>query len=168
MGFQDPLDFDELKNAPILNAFLAECLRMDPPNGFGGRVSTEPLELNGYKICPGTQFFYNVRLATQNEDIYPNPTEFCLDRFLPSGHPMVANPTLHAKGVDYNSQKAEYPVFGGGPHSCIASQFAKLQLRVFLTRILRGYDLQVRNSKLVPTPVRGWKSEFKLTAIHQG
>lgn len=162
-SFQEPLDFDELKNAPVLNAFMAECWRMDPPVGGGFRQLRENVEYNGYRLPKEMVVRYNILAASRNDNLYPTPSEFEIQRFLPSDHALAVNSTLQAKGVDYNNLKANYPVFGGGAHGCLGSHFAKLEMRVLLTRLLQKYDLQVRNSEKVYFPVNGWKNEFKLT-----
>jgi cytochrome P450 len=66
--------------------------------------------------------------------------------------------------VDYNIMQANYAVFGGGSHGCLGSHFAKLEMRVLITRLLQKYNLMVRNSEKVYFPVNGWKNEFALEA----
>jgi len=163
-SFQEPLDFDELKNAPILNAFMAECWRLDPPVTSTFRRLTEEQEHKGYTLRKDSLVTLNILLCTRNEQIYKQPEEFQIDRFLPRDHPLVQDSSLHAEGVDYNALKANYPVFGGGIHSCIGHYFAKLEMRILLARLLQEYDLQLQNVEKVTFPVNGFKNEFKLTA----
>lgn len=163
-SFQEPLDFDELKNAPVLNAFLAESWRMDPPVAGAFRKLRENTEYKGYKLPKDIVVRYNILAATRNDNVYPTPSQFEIQRYLPQDHPFLLDSSLEAKGVDYNNLKANYPVFGGGSHSCLGSHFAKLEMRVLLTRLLQKYDLRVRNCDKVHFPVNGWKNEFKLTA----
>jgi cytochrome P450 len=163
-SFQEPLDFDELKNAPILNAFLAESWRMDPPVPGAFRQLKENIDYKGYRLPKEMIVRYNIIAQSQNDDVYPTPSAFEIQRFLPKDHLLSQDPSLEAKGVDYNNLKANYPIFGGGSHSCLGSHFAKLEMRVLLTRLLQSYDIQVRNSEKVYFPVNGWKNEFKLIA----
>lgn len=162
-SFQEPLDFDELKSAPILNAFMAESWRMDPPVAGAFRKLREDVNYNGYTLYKDMMVRYNILAASENEDLYPSSKTFEIQRFLPSEHPLSLDQNKQAKGVDYNNLKANYPVFGGGAHGCLGSHFAKLEMRVLLARLLQSYDLQVRNSVKVYFPVNGWKNEFKLT-----
>ncbi len=162
-SFQDPLSFDELKNAPILNAFLAESWRMDPPVAGAFRKLKKDTEYKGYKLSKDMVIRYNILAASQNDDLYPSPLTFEIQRYLPKDHPLVVDSSLEAQGVDYNNLKANYPIFGGGAHGCLGSHFAKLEMRVLLTRLLQNFKLEVRNSEKVHFPVNGWKNEFRLT-----
>jgi retinoid hydroxylase len=178
-AFQEPLDFDELKNAPLLNAFLAEMWRMDPPVNAGFRKLTKDAEYNGYSFQKHMIVRYDINASLQNEALYPNPAQFEIARFLPADYPLSssslsngtddAKPSFgqscwHAKGVDYNNMQANYAVFGGGSHACLGSHFAKLEMRVLIVRLLQKYHLTVRNSVKVWFPVNGWKNEFALEA----
>jgi cytochrome P450 len=162
-SFQEPLSFDELKNAPLLNAFLAESWRMDPPVAGAFRRLKKDTEYKGYKLFKEMVIRYNILAASQNEALYPTPAQFEIQRYLPKDHPRLVDTNLEAHGVDYNNLKANYPIFGGGAHGCLGSHFAKLEMRVLLTRLLQSYNLEVRNSEKVHFPVNGWKNEFKLT-----
>jgi cytochrome P450 len=161
-AFKEPLDFDELKNAPLLNSFLAECWRLDPPIVAGWRRATKLLEHKHYKVQKGQLFQYNIAVATMNEKVYPDPTKFAISRFLPKDHPLMEDSRLHAEDVDPDGMNSNYPTFGGGTHACIGSHFAKLEMRVLLTRILQKYEVEIRNPKKVDFPIRGWTHEFKL------
>jgi len=161
-SFRQPLDFDELKEAPLLNAFLAETWRIDPPVMFGFRKVNRETSYKSYTIPKGMIVRYDILSTLRNESVYPSAEVFDVQRYLPEDHPLICNIDMISKNVDYNSMKPNYPVFGGGSHSCLGSHFAKLEMRVFLTRMLRSYDVEVRNSKKVVVPVNGWKNEFKL------
>lgn len=172
-SFQEPLDFDELKKAPLLNAFLAEMWRIDPPVNGAFRKLTKDTEYNGYIFQRDMVVRYDINASLQNEALYPNPSQFEIARFLPVDHPLLSlSPSSSsndrggwsAKGVDYNIMQANYAVFGGGSHGCLGSHFAKLEMRVLITRLLQKYNLTVRNSEKVYFPVNGWKNEFSLEA----
>lgn len=164
-GFREPLDFDELKQAPILNAFVAETLRKDPPAGGAQRKLTTDVEYEGYKLTKGSRVGFNVHLQTQNTDFYVDPDTFHIQRFLPANHPLVTNPLVQqaAKNVDFNGMKATFPVFGGGVHGCLGSNFARLELRILVTRLLQLYDIEELSREKVRFPTNGWKTEFRLT-----
>jgi len=159
-SFREPLDFDEMRNAPILNAFMAEVWRMTPPAPGGFRKVKKTISYNGFTLPKDLILGYNIIVATQNEETYQSPTQFDIQRFLPEDHPLVTNPGLKARDVDY--MKGNYPVFGGGMRACLGHNLAKLELRILLTRILQSYELDVQNSKKVTFPINGWQNEFKL------
>jgi cytochrome P450 len=164
-AFKEPLDFDELKNAPVLNSFLAESWRICPPIGGGYRRLTEPMEYNGYKYPKGQLFSYSNHVAFANDKLYPEPSKFSISRFLPQDHPLLDDPKLHATDIDFNSMKAEYPNFGGGNHACLGAHFAKLELRILVARMLQGFNVEVRNCKKKQVPIYGWTNEFRLTPV---
>jgi len=137
---------------------------MDPPVSLTFRKLTESQQYKGYQLAKGTTVCPNILLGTRYDPIYKQPHEFYIDRYLPRDHRMVQDSSRFAEEVDYNNLKANYPVFGGGMHSCPGNHFAKLEMRILLTRLLQGYDLQVRNSEKVEFPVNGWRNEFQLTA----
>ena len=166
-NFQEPLDFDEMKNAPVLNAFIAESWRICPPIGGGFRRVTQDVEFqNQWKIGKGQMFVYSVYLALSDERIYPDPNTFSIARFLPSDHPLAQNCKFNGTdncGLDPHGMSSAYPVFGAGVHGCLGHHFAKMEMRIFLTRLLQRYDVEVRNPKRVEMPIHGWECEFQLT-----
>ena len=165
--FREPLDFDELKNAPGLNSFLTECWRMNPPIVFSFRQSTVSAEHSGYKIPKGMVLSFNMVLANQNETVYPEPSRFAFQRFLPKDHPLVTEQYLRLKTVDeldFGRLAQSYlPTFGGGLHGCLGRHFAKLEMRVLITRLLQSYDFQVRNSSRQEFPVNTWRHDIIVT-----
>merc|ERR1712038_1345314 len=163
-AFKEPLDFDELKDATLLNAFIAESWRINPPIVAAFRkVYKEAVDYKGYGIKKDMILSYNPALATQNEDIYKDPSKFDIQRFLPSDHSLVNDTSYTAKDVDY--MKGNYPVFGGGVHGCLGFHFAKLEMRIVITRLLQSYTLDVKNPVRFGMPLNGWKNDFKLTKV---
>jgi len=159
-SFKDPLDFDELKNAPVLNAFLTEMWRMDPPAARAQRKVIDDVDFNGFHAKKGVVLKYCNHGALKNEETYPSPYEFNIQRFLPDNHPLLLDPKMRSNA---NKTPALYPVFGGGSRICVGNHFAKLNMRLFLTRLLQKYNLEVRNSVKVHAPICGWQNEFNLT-----
>lgn len=166
-GFQEPLDFDELKNAPVLNAFLAEVWRIDPPIFQAQRKLIKTVEFGDYTFSKGVNVAYNVLLQTKSPDLFPEPEKFDIQRYLPAGHPLVEDVKVRkaAENVDFNSMKANYPIFGGGMHGCLGSQFAKLEMRVLVVRLLQSYRVEERNPEKIYFPINGWKTEFQLNPL---
>jgi retinoid hydroxylase len=159
--FQEPLDLEEIKNAPVLNAIMHESWRVDPPVVFAFRKSMKkPLEYRSFEFPKGTTFSYNIGLAVRQENVYPSAQEFHMERYLPSDHPL-ANASWQSK-VDPHQGRADYPIFGGGTHVCLGKHFAKLELRIIMARLYRNYDITVKNNRKVNMPVNGWAVDFQL------
>jgi len=160
----DTLDYDELKDASILNAFLAESWRRDPPVGAGFKVALQDLSYKKFTFPKGTRLHYSIHLGAYNEQRYHHPSEFHIERFLPKGHPFVKEDKWQVNdGGLQDTLKPSYPIFGGGAHGCLGSHFAKLEARIFLTRMIQNYDIEVRHSKKVNFPLNFWANEFRLT-----
>jgi cytochrome P450 len=159
---KEPLDPEEIKNAPVLNAIMHESWRVDPPVGFAFRKSVKKeLEYKKWLFPLGTTFAYNISLTAHQEDLYSSPRVFQMERFLPSDHPL-ADPNWECN-IDPNQGKATYPIFGGGTHVCLGQHFARLELRIIMARMFKQYDVEVRNSTKIFMPVNGWYVDFKLT-----
>ena len=81
------------------------------------RVTTAEVKLSGTTLPPGTLVLALIASANRDEEYYPNPDEFILQR---------TQPTLS---------------FGYGIHACIGAQLArmevKLTLQALLTRVKR-------------------------------
>jgi cytochrome P450 len=161
--FSEPLNVDELKAAPLLNAFLAEACRMVSPLHAHQIEALTDIDFKGYKVRKGTVLMLDIQHYNMKEDggRYRNPLEFRVERWLPEGHPLH-DPTYFQAGIDYNVMSVKYRAFNFGNHMCLGGHFAKLEARVLLTRILQGYDIEVRNETLVKFPLRQYKNEFLL------
>jgi retinoid hydroxylase len=160
-NFREPLDLNEIKHAPILNAIMHESWRVDPPVGFAFRKSVKgSLEYRNYKFREGTTFAYNIGLVVRQENVYPSAQSFHMERFLPKDHPLF-NPMWEST-VDPNQGRADYPIFGGGTHVCLGKHFAKLELQIIMARLYKNYHVTVKNNRKVYSPMNGWAVDFQL------
>lgn len=163
--FKGPrMDFDELKNAPVLNAFMAESWRKDPPvTAGGGKILQEATTYKSWRFPKAMVLTYNVFLSAHNEKRYRQPELFRIERFLPATHALVTDATFCAPDVDYNAMSPAFPIFGGGSHSCIGHHFARLESRILLARMFQLYDIEVKNSKKSGFPMNCYEIDFRLT-----
>lgn len=98
-----------------IDVAVEEFIRHATPVMTFRRTALKPFELSGARIEPGDKvvLFYNS--GNRDEQHFPNPHKFDLSR----------KPTAHVG-------------FGGrGPHYCLGSHVAKLQLRAMFTELLR-------------------------------
>jgi cytochrome P450 len=161
--YSELLDVDELKAAPVLNAFLAETWRLVPPLSSHVVCTAKDMEYKGYKFRKGTGVAIDIQaFHVLDEERYPDPWGFRLDRWLPKDHPLH-NPKYFQEGVDYNVPSTKYRSFGMGTHMCLGAHFAKLEARIVLTRLLQRYDIDIRSNEQNKVPLLQYNNEFKLT-----
>lgn len=162
-SFKDPLEFEELKSAPVLNAFLAEVWRLIPPLSVHPGMATVDLHYKGYTIHKGTFVSADLQMYYLTDtERFPDAQAFRIERWLPKGH-KLHDPKYYAEGIDYNVMSVKYRSFNAGAHMCLGSYFAKLEARVVVTRLLRDYDVELRNEGMKKYPLRQHVNEFKLS-----
>jgi len=100
---------------PLLGPFVAEALRLRPPEHFVPRVAAGSVEIGGVVIPAGAPV--NLCLAAANRDParFPDPASLRLDR---------------APGAHLS--------FGGGAHRCIGAALARAQITIALRTLLQA------------------------------
>ena len=114
---QNPAARQQLVNQPnLINDAVEEFLRYLSPIQLLGRVATRDVEMHGQTIRRGESVAMMYGCANRDERAFPQADECILDR----------KPNAHL-------------AFGIGPHACIGSSLARLDMRVaireFLARI---------------------------------
>lgn len=115
-----------LPDLPYLDAVVRESLRLYPPQYLLFREPTEPVELAGYSVDPGTMVVLPPWLLHRDERFWDDPAAFRPARWTgadPSGTPTAAGP-----------DRPEYAYFpyGGGPRHCLGMRLADQTLRLVL------------------------------------
>nr|XP_008260834.1 steroid 21-hydroxylase isoform X1 [Oryctolagus cuniculus] len=118
------VSYKERARLPLLNATIAEVLRLRPvvPLALPHRT-TRPSSISGYDIPEGTVIIPNLQGAQLDETVWEQPHEFSPDRFLEPGK----SPRLLA--------------FGCGARLCLGEPLARLELFVVLARLLQAFTL---------------------------
>jgi cytochrome P450 len=92
---------------------LAESMRLYPPAWAMGRQATTAVSLGGYRLPPGTYFFFSQYVLQRSAEYYPDPLRFDPERFTPE-----------AKAARH---RFAYFPFGGGARQCIGEAFAWME-----------------------------------------
>lgn len=121
---------NDIKGMKALDNALSEAERMYPPIGTAPRGVLEDFVFNDYLIPAGTYVFYAIAATHLIPSIFAEPTRFDPDRF--------AQPREEHKKVPFSLVG-----FGGGPRICIGINFAKVEIKVMITHILRRYHLEL-------------------------
>lgn len=99
----------------LLGRFVEELLRIEPPVRGLSRMTTREVELGGKSLPKGAHLLLLYASANDQEDVFPCPREFNIDR---------ANIGRHLS-------------FGGGVHRCIGLALARMELKVAARELVR-------------------------------
>jgi len=102
---------------------LKESMRLCPPGATGSRMTTEDVEVAGYRVPAGTMLVVGRMSVHRDPTLWPDPLRFDPDRFTEEA----------SKGRD----RWQYVPFGGGPRGCIGDHFAMLEATLALATIVR-------------------------------
>ncbi len=105
----------QLRDDPaLIPAAIEEFLRLYTPYRGFARTAVCPVEMGGRKIAPGEAIALIYASANRDEDVFPEPDKFIIDR----------------PNID------QHLAFGRGPHNCPGIHLGRMQLRVALEEIL--------------------------------
>ncbi|XP_069680211.1 cytochrome P450 4C1-like [Periplaneta americana] len=118
----------DLKNMKYLHMVIKEAMRLYPSVPIVGRMLTQDLQLGSHTVPAGVTACVAINVIHRDPDIFPNPTQFDPDNFLPE---RVVNRHPYA-----------YIPFSAGPRNCIGQKFAMLEVKMVLSSILRRYEVR--------------------------
>jgi cytochrome P450 len=123
-----------------LDAVVKEALRLRPViPGVGRVVRGEPFELGGYSVPVGVEINPSIGVIHRRADRYPSPGEFRPERFLEDGAPDTYT----------------WVPFGGGTRRCLGAQFALMEMKVVIRRVLERAELRTTSRKPEQVERRG-------------
>lgn len=102
-----------LADESIRDAALEEAIRYDGPSQAVRRVVTQPIEISGKQLHVGDLVMLMINAANRDPAVLQEPDTFNLDR-----------------------SDRRHLAFGWGPHSCVGSKLARLELRLALDAFL--------------------------------
>jgi cytochrome P450 len=145
---------EDLKNMTYLEQVIKEVMRIIPPVGGGFREVVETFEFGGYRIPKGWVIQYQIAQTHNDEELYPESDRFNPERFAPN------------QAADKQASFGYIP-FGGGLRECLGKEFARLEMRLFASKLLQNYQWELlpnQNLELVtvptPHPRDGLKVKF--------
>ncbi|CAG4951273.1 unnamed protein product [Parnassius apollo] len=118
---------EDLNAMRYLDRCIKESLRLYPPIPFISRQINEEVQLSNYTVPTGTICNIHIYDLHRRENLFPNPSVFDPDRFLPEN---MAKRHCYA-----------YIPFSAGPRNCIGQKFAMMQMKLFVSEILRNFKL---------------------------
>ncbi|SEP10503.1 cytochrome P450 [Trujillonella endophytica] len=119
---REPHVADEIRARPErMPAAVEELLRLDGSFLAIGRTVRQRTELAGTAVEPGEKVYISWASANRDEAEFPEPDAFDLDR-----------------------RHNRHLAFGAGPHRCVGSNLARMNLTVALTEVLdRLHDVEL-------------------------
>ena len=115
---EDPELQDRLRKDPsLIPTVFDEVMRLEPPVLALSRVCTRDVELGGKQLKAGDEVLIHLGAANRDPAEFDGPTEMDTDR-----------------------PRNRHLSFGGGPHRCIGSNLARLNLRVVFEELLSRMD----------------------------
>ncbi len=144
LSLSSPLTLEQLKQMTYLEQVLKEVLRVVPPVGGGFRKVIETFEFNGYQIPQDWSIQYQIAETHKDSNIYLDGDRFDPDRFAPDR-------------AEDKQQSFGYVPFGGGLRECLGKEFARLEMRIFASMLVRDYEWELLpnqdlNMVVIPTP----------------
>jgi cytochrome P450 len=100
----------------LITTAVDEFLRMESPNQFGNRLTTEALTLHGTHIPEGTDLYLGIGAANRDAAQFNDPDTLQLDR----------RPNKHL-------------AFAGGAHTCVGLTLARMEGRVAVSKFLKRF-----------------------------
>lgn len=123
---------EQLDAADYLGQVVSETLRMYPPIHVGNRLAAEELSVCGYQVPKGERVMVSIYSTHHDPAHWSEPGRFDPGRFAPG-----------QKHLPYT-----YLPFGGGPRNCLGANFAQVEARVVLARLLQRYDLTLMRRRV--------------------
>ena len=105
-----------LEDPGLITTAVDEFLRLESPNQFGNRLTTEEITLHGVTIPAGTDLHLCIGAANRDPARFDAPDEMRLDR----------RPNKHL-------------AFAGGAHTCVGLTLARMEGRIAVGRFLQRY-----------------------------
>jgi len=131
-GNEGQISYEALGHMGLVAGVIDETLRKYSPSPVLIRVQNEEkykIPNTDIEIEKGTQIIIPIQGLHNDEEFFPNPEKFDPDRFTEeeksSRHPYT------------------YIPFGEGPRFCIASRFAKLEMRLCFAQLIRHFRFSI-------------------------
>lgn len=135
---------EKLKQLKTLDWATLESERKHPAAHVIMRGVRDDMEFDGFKIPQGSMVFVAPETAHNIPEVFTNPEKYDPMRFSPE----------RKEG----SKKFSLIGFGGGAHRCAGVNFAKLEIKVIMAKLLQHYDIELLDKN--PVPISGVETKW--------
>lgn len=131
--FADGADYtpEKLKQLKHIDWAILESERKHPVAHIIMRGVRDDMEFNGYQIKRGDMVFVAPETAHNIPEVFSKPECYDPERFSPER--LEGSKTFSLIG------------FGGGAHRCAGVNFAKLEMKILIAKVLQHYDVELVN-----------------------
>lgn len=117
---------EDLPALPFTRAVVQEAMRLYPPVAILSRQALAPDRIRRWDVKPGTTVACVPWLLHRHETLWEDPHAFRPERFMPGA------PRPH---------RFAYLPFGVGPRVCAGAAFGTAEMTVFLSTLIRRFDM---------------------------
>jgi cytochrome P450 len=131
--------FCDLPALPYTDSIIKESMRLYPPAWSLARTVISEIEVQGYRIPPGSNLVMSQWIMHRDPRYFSDPEKFNPDRWL-------------SEATRKLPRFAYFP-FGGGPRQCIGAAFAQMEAVLLLATIAQHFRLRaVPEHEVIPVP----------------
>ncbi|KAL0963164.1 hypothetical protein UPYG_G00350550 [Umbra pygmaea] len=127
IGMKQEISFDDLGKMTYLSQVFKETLRLYPTGPGTSRYVPEDMNINGIHIPAGVSYMFNSYVSGRMDMFFEDPLKFDPERF----HHNAAKPYY-----------CYYP-FALGPRSCLGQNFAQIEAKVVMAKLLQRFDFSL-------------------------
>ena len=127
----------DLPNLPYTEMITKETLRLFPAAYSFGRVSIEPVTVEGHTLPAKRMVMLSPYLLHRHPDLFDEPEAFLPERFAPDATREIG--------------RYAFVPFGAGPRVCLGNSFAMLETRLLLATIAGQLSLGMKPGVVVET-----------------
>ncbi len=123
-----------LADPDLITTAVDEFLRLESPNQFGNRLTTQDVSFHGETIPAGTDIHLCIGAANRDPRQFDRPDD-----------------------VQLNRRPNKHHAFAGGPHTCVGLTLARMEGRVAVGRFLTRFP----NYRITEGVERGGRIRFR-------
>jgi cytochrome P450 len=159
---------------PFVQGVLRESLRLNPPAGGGFRITSEDIDISGYRIPAGTVVTADPRIGNAMSALFPEPQSFAPERWMSERD--VTGKLKQERGCPFAGSALRLPKEGWfpggiGKHGCPGLPLAELSVRIFLVRWMQAiqhWEGDLEQTDSIPytlVPIRIPKDSYRLNVV---
>lgn len=141
------LNWEDYKSMEFTRSVIKETLRLSNVGPFLFRECVQDTEIKGYRIPKGWKVVACTTAVSHDPAIFPEPS--CFNPWRWQGENMAEEKHLQ--------------VFGGGSRYCVGAELAKLEMAVFLHRLVTNFSWDRCEGEIIRSPLVLFKNGYTIS-----